>query len=72
MSEYTLPCPMCGQPFTQVRWIGFTHTHNGAFSAGYRGECCDCGLTTRAFDNEADAAAAWNTRAELTCKEVDE
>lgn len=59
-----LPCPMCGaaQPSVQTRWIGFTHTHNGAFSAGYRGECCECGLTTRAFSDEADAARAWNTR----------
>ena len=58
------PCPMCGAswPSVQIRWIGFTHTHNGAYSAGFRGECCDCGLITRAFDFEADAAKAWNTR----------
>ena len=68
MSDETtlLPCPMCGAvwPSIQVRWIGFTHTHNGAFSAGYRGECCDCGLITRAFNDEAEAIAAWNSRAD--------
>ena len=79
MSDETtlLPCPMCGAawPSVQVRWIGFTHTHNGAFSAGYRGECCDCGLITRAFNDEAEAIAAWNARAThgmLTAEQVQE
>ena len=64
---FLLPCPMCGAvwPSIQVRWIGFTHVYNGAFSAGYRGECCDCGLITRAFNDETEAIKAWNTRAAI-------
>lgn len=62
-----LPCPFCGVEYTQVRWIGFKDKSNGAFDAGYRGECCDCGALTRAYDTEAEAIEAWNTRAERTC-----
>ena len=60
------PCAHCGSVYTQVRWIGFTHTHNGAFEAGYRGECLDCGVITRACRTEAEAIEAWNTRWERT------
>ena len=61
-------CAHCGSTYTQVRWIGFTHTHNGAFEAGYRGECIECGATTKAYNTEAEATEAWNTRYERTCK----
>lgn len=57
------PCAHCGYASSQVRWIGFTHTHNGSFKAGYRGECPECGVTTRACDTEAEAIEAWNRRA---------
>lgn len=56
------PCAHCGSVYTQVRWIGFTHTHNGAFEAGYRDECLKCGVITRACRTEAEAIEAWNTR----------
>ena len=56
-------CAHCGSVYTQVRWIGFTHTHNGAFEAGYRGECTECGVITRAYHTEAEAIKAWNRRA---------
>ena len=62
MSELK-PCAHCGSVYTQVRWIGFTHTHNGAFEAGYRGECTECGVITRAYHTEAEAIKAWNRRA---------
>lgn len=60
-----LPCPFCGSEHTQVRWIGFKNGYNGAFKAGFRGECTECFALTRAFSTEAEAIAAWNTRAEL-------
>lgn len=64
------PCPFCGSEYTQVRWIGFTHTHNGAFEAGYRGECAECFAITRAYNTAEEAAKAWNERTpEVSCHE---
>lgn len=56
------PCPFCGGEFTQVRYMGLDR-YPSAFQNGYRGECCDCGAVTRAFETEAEAMNAWNTRA---------
>lgn len=66
-----LPCPFCRSEFTQVRYMGGKWQEPSAFSSGYRGECCDCGATTAAYDTEAEAIAAWNTRAERTCHIVE-
>ena len=63
----TLPCPFCSSEFTQVRYMGGEWQEQSAFSSGYRGECCDCGATTAAYDTEAEAVAAWNMRAGGYC-----
>lgn len=55
-------CPFCGSVWTQVRWIGFPDAPPSGFTPGYRGECSDCGATTRTFINPEDAARAWNWR----------
>lgn len=67
MAEFK-PCPFCGSEFTQVRYIGWKSPC--AFDSGYRGECCDCLAITAAYSTEAEAIAAWNTRAERTCRNV--
>lgn len=66
MSEL-LPCPFCGSEYAQVRYIGGKWQEPSAFDSGYRGECCDCGATTAAYGTEAEAIAAWNTRAVRMC-----
>lgn len=65
MSDKTtlLSCPFCGGEYVQVRYIGGKWQEPSAFDSGYRGECCDCGVITTACDTEAEAIAAWNTRA---------
>lgn len=62
--EQLKSCPFCGSKWTQVRWIGFRDAPPSGFVAEYRGECSDCGATTRAFNNPDDAAVAWNRRAD--------
>lgn len=66
MSELK-PCPFCGGEYTQVRYIGGEWQEPSAFESGYRGECCSCHAITAAYDTEAEAAEAWNTRHVETC-----
>lgn len=66
------PCPFCGSQWTQVRWIGFRDAPPSGFLPGYRGECADCGATTRAFSNPEDAAIAWNWRTDEDKNDVEE
>lgn len=61
------PCPFCGSKYTQVRYMGGKWQEPSAFSSGYRGECCGCYAVTAAYNTEAEAIDAWNTRAERTC-----
>lgn len=61
------PCPFCGSKYTQVRYMGGKWQGPSAFSSGYRGECCGCYAVTAAYDTEAEAIDAWNTRVERTC-----
>lgn len=63
MTDKLLPCPFCGSEFVQVRYMGGKWQEPSAFESGFRGECCDCYLITAAYSTEAEAAAAWNTRA---------
>lgn len=64
MSEELKPCPFCGSEHTQVRYMGGKWQEQSAFSSGFRGECCDCGVI------EAEAARAWNARTERTCEYI--
>lgn len=63
-----LPCSFCGSEYAQVRYMGGKWQEPSAFDSGYRGECCECGALTAAYGTEAEAIAAWNTRAERTCE----
>lgn len=59
MSEL-LPCPFCGGEASVERIGG-----NGYYFVACSGlNCCDSALA----DTEAEAIAAWNTRAERTCE----
>lgn len=60
MSEL-LPCPFCGGD--DVRIAVCMH------DSWYYGECESCGGRTDFYDSQAEAIAAWNTRAERTCEE---
>lgn len=64
------PCPFCGGEYAQVRYMGGKWQEPSAFGSGYRGECCDCGAMTAAYDTEAEAIAAWNSRVERTCRDA--
>lgn len=62
MSEL-LPCPFCG---------GEAHTYkNNLWHVACEQALCGC-VTMSAFITEAEAIDAWNTRAERTCRNVDE
>lgn len=59
MSEEMLTCPFCpdgGELFI-----------NGSVSCRWV-ECSSCGCDGPAYETEAEAIEAWNTRAERTCK----
>jgi hypothetical protein len=68
------PCPVCNSANVGVRsWWNSLH------ETGYFAECMDCGCMVgfmadpmgwcaAVYDTEAEAAEAWNTRAERTCK----
>lgn len=69
------PCPVCGSANVGVRsWWNALH------ETGYFAECMDCGCMVgfmadpmgwcaAAYDTEEEAAEAWNTRAERTCRD---
>ena len=65
MSEL-LPCPFCGGKQTYRKhdggvWLTTTNHKRGCIMRE--------ALSFVAFDTEAEAIAAWNSRAERTCKE---
>ena len=56
-SEFKLErCPCCGGYATMEH--GAERSENGLVI------CMECGLSTRYYDNPAEAVAAWNRRAE--------
>lgn len=61
MSDETtlLPCPFCGGE-ADNRW---RYRKPGEYAC-YWVLCVRCGCATTAYDTEAEAIAAWNTRAE--------
>lgn len=68
MMETLKPCPFCGGEHMQVRYIGYEK--QSAFESGYRIKCCDCGVISKACTDPAVAIAAWNHRAERSCKRL--
>ena len=67
VSNELLPCPFCGGDAKIYR-------HYGGFSIGCANAQHDshCPMLPRlcAFNDEAEAVAAWNTRHERTCRNV--
>lgn len=56
-----LPCPFCGG---EAEMLTAESMHGGNLY-GVMCDCCAC--RTDVYDTEAEAVAAWNTRAERTC-----
>ena len=76
MSEL-LPCPFCGGEAELVEGeygmylSGYAIYCKGTCGAklGVTGRLCEAYEWTPYFDTEAEATAAWNSRAERTCKQ---
>ncbi|MBQ9005337.1 MAG: Lar family restriction alleviation protein [Atopobiaceae bacterium] len=59
-----LPCPFCGgdsEMSWRYRLPGYRLPGEGT---RYWVRCCACNATTTAYDDEAEAIRAWNTRAD--------
>lgn len=61
-------CPFCGSKWTQARYINHPFDEHHVYG-GYRGECVDCGVTTKAYKTREEAVDAWNMR---SCEVKDE
>lgn len=61
-------CPFCGSKWTQVRYINNPFDVHHVYG-GYRGECTDCGVTTKAYKTREEVVDAWNMR---SCEVKDE
>lgn len=57
------PCPFCGG---EAETLTAESMHGGNL---YGVMCVNCAGRSDVYDTEAEAIAAWNTRAERTCKE---
>lgn len=62
------PCPFCGSKWTQARYINHPFDEHHVYG-GYRGECTDCGVITKAYKTREEAVDAWNMR---SCEVKDE
>lgn len=58
------PCPFCGSPWVQVRWIGFKNAKPSEFHPGLYAECTDCFAMKGPYSEKEDAEYAWNRRAD--------
>ena len=66
MSEL-LPCPFCGGEAGPT-----VKPYIGCNGSGFTVDCEKCWASTGYYDSYEEAVAAWNTRAERTCKrEID-
>lgn len=63
MSEL-LPCPFCGGEAETLT----AESMNGGYLFGIM--CNDCRSRGDVYDNEAEAIAAWNTRAEMNYEDA--
>lgn len=54
-------CPFCGSKWTQVRYINNPFDKNHVYG-GYRAECTDCCVITKACKTPEEAATLWNIR----------
>ena len=61
--EALKPCPFCGCAFPAVGYDGDAKTLGRKECITAR--CRQCGAETRKFSSQAEALAAWNTRAAL-------
>ena len=66
-SPKLLPCPFCGSAASVVCLDGLPHDQY--YIACENDECPVCSETF-GYDTEAEAAEAWNIRAERTCRNV--
>lgn len=57
--EELLPCPFCGG-------VNVSPCDDGADNRSFEVSCNDCFAATRYHDTEAEAIAAWNTRAPVS------
>lgn len=69
MNIKLIKCPFCGSKWTQVRYINNPFDKNHVYG-GYRAECCDCCVTTKACKTPEEAAALWNMRADQSTKKL--
>lgn len=63
MTDKLLPCPFCGG---ETRMAHTTQLWEPRKS--YWAKCSSCHMSGRHYQTEAEAIAAWNTRAERTCR----
>ena len=61
MSDELMPCPFCGAP------AKFTYISKKRVFAGCTNRKCPVGVHTANYATDAEAAEAWNSRAERTC-----
>ena len=57
------PCPLCGG-------VATVHEYNYITAHNFTVYCEDCWLATQAYETEAEAVKAWNTRTERTCRNI--
>lgn len=66
--EKMKPCPFCGSPWVQVRWIGFKNAKPSGFTPGLYAECTDCFAMKGPYSEKEDAEYAWNRRVDNGCE----